>query len=94
MKKICLRLHLFLMFIGITFANDSELDLRSLDGEQEYELLDLEANIDPKTGIRRYDNYQLLRIKPSSEADVDVLRFLEKGTVDTHAHAHTHTCYT
>ena len=81
MKNTCLRLHIFLIFISIAFANDSELDLRNLDSEQEYEILDLEANIDPKTGIRRYDNYQLLRIKPSTEADVDVIRFLERGTV-------------
>ena len=75
------------MFVGIVFANDSELDLRNLDSEQEYEILDLEANIDPKTGIRRYDNYQLLRIKPSTEEDIDVVRFLERGT---EYHTHTH----
>ena len=40
---------------------------------------DLEANIDPETGVRRYDNYQLLRALPLTEEHVDILQFLEKG---------------
>ena len=79
MKISCLQLHLSLMLVGVAFATDGELDLRNLDSEQEYEILELDANIDAETGIRRYDDYQLLRIKPSTEEHIDVLRFLEKG---------------
>jgi hypothetical protein len=65
----------------LTFANGDGIDLTNLDSEQEYEMLDLEANIDPETGVRRYDNYQLLRVQPSTEEHVNILQFLEKGLV-------------
>ena len=64
---------------AISFVSSDSLQLSSLDSEQEYEMHDLEANIDPETGVRRYDNYQLLRALPSTEEHVDILHFLEKG---------------
>ena len=85
MKMIYLKVQLLIALLGITFANGDRSAMRdgvdrvNLDSEQEYEMLDLEANIDPDTGVRRYDNYQLLRIQPSTEEHVNILQFLEKG---------------
>ena len=80
MKKLTLKVQLLIALCLIPFANgDDGVDLTNLDSEQEYEMLDLEANIDPDTGVRRYDNYQLLRIQPSTEEHVNILQFLEKG---------------
>ena len=62
------------------YANGADIKMyKNLDSEQEYELLDLDADIDPQTGVRRYDNYELLRIIPSTDEHINILQFLEKG---------------
>ena len=62
----------------IIYASDVQM-YQHLDSEQEHEMLDLDADIDPNTGVRRYDNYQLLRVKPSTDEHIDILQFLNKG---------------
>jgi hypothetical protein len=47
--------------------------------ERVYEIQELGAKFDPSTGKRMYDNYQVLRVLPQTEEDLNVLRFLEKG---------------
>ena len=64
----------------IVVTNGSDFQMyKNLDSEQEHEMLDLDADIDPDTGVRRYDNYQLLRVKPSTDEHIDILQFLNKG---------------
>ena len=74
-------LPLIFLFVGspVFAEEDSNLDLRNLDSEQVYEVLELEANIDPRSGVRRYDGYQLLRVQPSTDDHIKILKFLEKG---------------
>ena len=78
---ILLLLALIFLLSGSTiFAEeDDTLDLRNLDSVQVYEVLDREANIDPETGVRKYDGYHLLRVQLSTEDHINVLKFLEKG---------------
>ena len=35
--------------------------------------------IDPETGKRTYNGYQLVRATPESEEHLEILRFIEKG---------------
>ena len=75
------KVQLWIALILSACANGTDVQMyKNLDSEQEHELLDLDANIDPQTGVRRYDNYQLLRITPSTQEHVDILQFLEKGS--------------
>ena len=69
------RVEIFISIIALAFLSVN----RALDSEQEHEVLDLEAEIDQYTGVRRYDNYQLLRINPSTQEHVSILQFLDKG---------------
>ena len=76
---------LWIAILLFACANGVDIKMyKNLDSEQEYELLDLDADIDPQTGVRRYDNYQLLRINPSTEEHVNILQFLEKGNIFVH----------
>ena len=69
-----------ILLLFALYANGTNIKMyKNLDSEQEYELLDLDADIDPQTGVRRYDNYQLLRIIPSTEEHINILQFLQKG---------------
>ena len=65
---------------AVVLVNGSQFQMyKNLDSEQEHELLDLDADIDPDTGVRRYDNYQLLRAIPSTDEHMEILNFLSKG---------------
>ena len=80
MKMVLPNVQLWIAILLFACANGVDIKMyKNLDSEQEYELLDLDADIDPQTGVRRYDNYQLLRINPSTEEHVNILQFLEKG---------------
>ena len=69
----------FLVCVNVViYASDAQM-YKKIDSEQEHEMLDLDADIDPNTGVRRYDNYQLLRVKPSTDEHIDILQFLNKG---------------
>ena len=81
MKGILLKQKLLFLaaILGSASCRNGVETYKNLDSEQEHEMLDLDADIDLQTGIRRYDNYQLLRINPTTEEHVNVLQFLEKG---------------
>ena len=52
------------------------------DGKSELVLIQHMINplqIDPETGKRMYNGYQLVRATPESEEHLDILRFIEKG---------------
>ena len=76
------KVQLWISFLisAVVFANGSHFQYKNLDSEQEHELLDLDADIDPDTGVRRYDNYQLLRAIPSTDEHMEILQFLDKGS--------------
>ena len=84
MKGILLKQKLLFItaILGSVSCRNGVETYKNLDSEQEHEMLDLDADIDLQTGIRRYDNYQLLRINPTTEEHVNVLQFLEKGMTD------------
>ena len=74
------QLWISLIICAVVLANGSNFQMyKNLDSEQEHELLDLDADIDPDTGVRRYDNYQLFRVTPSTDEHIDILQFLNKG---------------
>jgi len=78
------KVQLWISFVicAVVLANGSNFQMyKNLDSEQEHELLDLDADIDPDTGVRRYDNYQLFRVTPSTDEHIDILQFLNKGLV-------------
>lgn len=50
--------------------------------ERIYDEQELGAKFDPVTGKRRYDNYEVVKVKPTSEEQLNVLRFLEKGMIE------------
>ena len=81
MKGILLKQKLLFItaILGSVSCRNGVETYKNLDSEQEHEMLDLDADIDLQTGIRRYDNYQLLRINPTTEEHVNILNFLEKG---------------
>ena len=81
MKEILLKQKLLFItaILGSVSCRNGVETYKNLDSEQEHEMLDLDADIDLQTGIRRYDNYQLLRINPTTEEHVNILNFLEKG---------------
>lgn len=79
------KVEVFIVILGLACVNgnnNEDIVNRALDSEQIHEVIDLEAEIDQHTGVRRYDNYQLLRINPSTEEHVSILQFLDKGMVD------------
>ena len=84
MKGILLKQKLLFIaaILGSVSCRNGVETYKNLDSEQEHEMLDLDANIDLQTGVRRYDNYQLLRINPTTEEHVNVLQFLEKGNTN------------
>ena len=84
MKGILLKQKLLFLaaILGSASCRNGVETYKNLDSEQEHEMLDLDADIDLQTGIRRYDNYQLLRINPTTEEHVNVLQFLEKGNLN------------
>ena len=74
------QLWISIIICAVVLANGSNFQMyKNLDSEQEHELLDLDADIDPDTGVRRYDNYQLFRVTPSTDEHIDILQFLNKG---------------
>jgi len=76
------QLWISLIICAVVLVNGSNYQMcKNLDSEQEHELLDLDADIDPDTGVRRYDNYQLFRVTPSTDEHIDILQFLNKGLV-------------
>ena len=83
MKGILLKQKLLFItaILGSVSCRNGVETYKNLDSEQEHEMLDLDADIDLQTGIRRYDNYQLLRINPTTEEHVNILNFLEKGNI-------------
>ncbi len=54
-------------------AAEADLD------ERLYEENELDAIFDPVTGKRRYDDYQLIRVVPKTDEQINVLRFLQRG---------------
>ena len=48
---------------------------------EKMQINELGAIFDSKTGKRRYDNYQILRVNPDTDEHLDVLQFLEKGNI-------------
>ena len=84
MKGILLKQKLLFItaILGSVSCRNGVETYKNLDSEQEHEMLDLDANIDLQTGVRRYDNYQLLRINPTTEEHVNILQFLEKGMIN------------
>jgi len=53
--------------------------------ERIYEEQELGARFDPETGKRRYDKYEVVKVKPTSDQQLQVLRFLEKGKLNTNS---------
>ena len=47
--------------------------------EETFEINQRGAVYDSQTGKRRYDGWQLIRVNPQTDDDLDVLQFLDKG---------------
>jgi hypothetical protein len=60
---------------GIVDEEDKKFSLSDLK-----EVMSGDLQIDPKTGRRMYNGFQLIRATPESDDHLEVLRFLEKGT--------------
>jgi hypothetical protein len=64
-------------FQGLSETSHNKVDLYA--SERIYEEQELGARFDPVTGKRRYDKYEVVKVKPTSDEQLQVLRFLEKG---------------
>merc|ERR1712072_1099186 len=63
-------------------SNGEEDEIENMTDEEMTEKMqinELGAIFDSKTGKRRYDNYQILRVNPDTDEHLDVLQFLEKA---------------
>lgn len=69
--------HLKLVLQGLSEASHNKVDLYA--SERTYEEQELGARFDPVTGKRRYDKYEVVKVKPVSDEQLQVLKFLEKG---------------
>ena len=66
------------------YREDDEIEHMTDDEMTEkMQINELGAIFDSKTGKRRYDNYQILRVNPDTDEHLDVLQFLEKGNICT-----------
>ena len=64
------------------FREEDEIEnMTDEEMTEKMQINELGAIFDSKTGKRRYDNYQILRVNPDTDEHLDVLQFLEKGTV-------------
>lgn len=73
---------LFLVSAASASIEDAASDKTKsmLDEDGEVEETEVEGmKVDPVTGKRMYDGYQVIRVVPSTEMDLSTLRFLEKG---------------
>jgi len=68
---------------GFQLPNETQAEefytINEDDLEQLFEINQRGAVYDAKTGKRRYDNYQLVRVNPETDEHLDVLQFLDKG---------------
>jgi len=68
---------------GFQLPNETQAEefytINEDDLEQLFEINQRGAVYDAKTGKRRYDNYQLVRVNPETDEHLDVLQFLDRG---------------
>ena len=75
-------LELFLKLVIIFYREEDEIEyMTDEEMTEKMQINELGAIFDSKTGKRRYDNYQILRVNPDTDEHLDVLQFLEKGRV-------------
>ena len=83
MYKVPYNIFLQILFLKLYREDDEIEHLTDDEMTEKMQINELGAIFDSKTGKRRYDNYQILRVNPDTDEHLDVLQFLEKGNICT-----------